>query len=66
MPTIEFVVVPRRREIVNSLYAQADALGIAAGGLGALHVALRDLADVGSYKSKNRLRSRTAERAPQN
>lgn len=52
MGELEFVVVTRR-PIANATYAHADDLGVFVGGLGALHSALRDRDDVGTYKSKN-------------
>lgn len=52
MGDLEFVVVTKR-PIANATYAHADDLGVVVGGLGALHSALRDCEDVGTYKSKN-------------
>lgn len=52
MGELEFVVVTKR-PIANDTYAHADDLGVVVGGLGALHAALRNSDDVGTYKSKN-------------
>ena len=52
MGELEFVVVTKR-PIAYNTYAHADDLGVVVGSLGALHSALRDHDDVGTYKSKN-------------
>lgn len=53
LPDVQFIVVTRARTVVGSTYTSADELGIAVGGLSALHFALRSLPDIGSYRSKN-------------